>query len=73
MAPGVTVRFGTHAAASFVIDSNLSGEFGDGSARILSASKKLECTAFLADPSNVPPTSMVQLTIIAKLKQKAAN
>lgn len=44
-----------------------------GSARILSTSKKLMCTAYRADYANSPPTSMVQLTIIAKTKQKAAN
>ena len=44
-----------------------------GSARILATSKKLACTAFLADDGNAPPTSMAQLTIIAKTKQKAAN
>jgi len=27
----------------------------------------------VADIGNAPPTSMVRLTIIAKLKQKAAN
>jgi hypothetical protein len=31
------------------------------------------CTAFIADRGNDPPISMAQLTIIAKLKQKAAN
>jgi len=44
-----------------------------GSARILATSKELACKAFLADTGNAPPTSMAQLTIIAKLKQKAAN
>ena len=69
VAPGATVIFGTSAAVS----TNLGGGFSKGSARILATSKKLVCTAFLADPSNAPPTSMAQLTIIAKLKQKAAN
>jgi hypothetical protein len=44
-----------------------------GSARILATSKKLACTAFIADAGNSPPASMAHLTIIAKLKQKAAN
>jgi len=38
-----------------------------GSARILATSKELACKAFLADTGNAPPTSMAQLTIIAKI------
>ena len=72
--PGATVMFGTIAAAGLSINSSLGGgPMSKGSARILATSKKLACTAFLADPGNAPPTSMAQLTIIAKLKQKAAN
>jgi hypothetical protein len=73
VAAGATVMFGTGAAAGLSINSNLGGSFSNGSARILATSKKLACTVFLADPFNAPPTSMAQLTIIAKLKQKAAN
>src|SRR2546425_9927560 len=74
VAPGATVIFGTGAAAGISIDSSVGGcSFSKGSARILATSKKLACTAFLADRGNAPPTSMAQLTIIAKLKQKAAN
>jgi hypothetical protein len=74
VAPGATVIFGTSVAAGISVDSSLGGGVGSkGSARILSTSKKLVCTAFVADNANAPPTSMVQLTIIAKLKQKAAN
>ena len=74
VAAGATVRFGTGAAVGISISSNLAGGFfSNGSARILATSKKLVCTAFVADAGNAPPTSMVQLTIIAKLKQKAAN
>ncbi len=74
VAPGATVKFGTGLAAGFTVNSDL-GEGGasNGSARILSTSKKLICTVFIADAASAPPTSMVQLTIIAKLKQKAAN
>ena len=71
---GATVIFGTSGAAGISIDSSLGGGFfSKGSARILATSKSLACTAFLADVGNAPPTSMAQLTIIAKLKQKAAN
>jgi hypothetical protein len=45
----------------------------EGSARIIATSKKLVCTAYVADVDNSPPTTSWQLTIIAKLKQKAAN
>ena len=73
VAPGATVIFGVGSAAGISINSSLGGVFSKGSARILATSKKLACTAFLADDGNAPPTSMSQLTIIAKLKQKAAN
>jgi hypothetical protein len=43
------------------------------SARILATSKKLVCTAFVADACANPPAFGWQLTIIAKTKQKAAN
>ena len=72
VAPGATATFGTGAAVGISINSSLGG-FGSHSARILATSKKLACTAFVADNGNAPPTSMVQLTVIAKLKQKAAN
>lgn len=74
--PGATVIFGTSAAVGVPVDLNLatcSGLSGRGSARILATSKKLACTVFIADIVNAPPTSAWQLTIIAKLKQKAAN
>ena len=68
--PGQTVRFGTQSAVGLSIDSNLGAPVSGGSARILATSKKLVCTAFLADRTNGPPTSMVYLTVISKLKQK---
>jgi len=72
--PGATVTFGTSAAAGISVSSNLGtgNLIRKGSARILATSKNLACTAFVADVSNAP-TSGWQLTIIAKLKQKAAN
>lgn len=73
LAPGATVIFGTGAAVGVSISSNLGGSFSKGSARILATSKKLACTAFIADTGNAPPTSMTYLTIISKLKQKAFN
>lgn len=73
VAPGATVTFGS-AAVGISIDSDLAAGFvSKGSARVLATSKKLTCTAFVADTRNAPPTSAWQLTIIAKTKQKAAN
>ena len=68
--PGGSVMFGTGSAVAIPIDSSLGTGVVRGSARILSTSKKLVCTAFLADSGNAPPTSMVYLTIVAKTKQK---
>lgn len=71
LVPGGTVIFGTRAAASISINSDLApGPISKGSARILATSRKLICTAYLADWVNVPPTSMVQLTIVKKTSQK---
>ncbi len=72
--PGGTEIFGTISPAGISIQSNLApGAVSRGSARILATSKKLVCTAFIADVSSAPPTSMAELAIIAKLKQKAEN
>jgi len=77
--PGGTVRFGTAEAVGLFLNGVLHsggagiGTLEEGSARILSTSKSLICTAFLADFNDVPPNSMVELTIVAKTKQKAAN
>jgi hypothetical protein len=73
VAPGATVIFGTGSAVWISINSNVGGGSSRNSARILATSKKLACTAFVADDGNTPPTSAWQLTIIAKTKQKAAN
>jgi hypothetical protein len=74
VAAGKGVRFGTQNAASLVVDSILgSGAInGGGTARILSTSKKLLCHAFVATTAGGIPT-FTPLTIVAKLKQKAAN
>lgn len=74
VAPGATVTFGTAGAFGVHVDQILAtGTLLNGSARVLATSKSLLCTAFIADKANDPPTSMVSLTIVAKLKQKAAN
>ncbi len=70
--PGGTIAFQTSATANFSAIS-LGSSVTRGSARILSTSKKLACTAIVADRSSAPPTVTWPLTIIAKVKQKAAN
>jgi hypothetical protein len=78
--PGATVRFGTAGPANDLLGGlsvnsviGCGGAANGGSARILSTSKKLVCTAFAGDRINVPPATTWQLTIISKLKQKACN
>jgi len=73
VAPGATVIFGTSSAVGISISSSLGGSFSKGSARILATSKKLACTAFVADRVDDPPQTSWQLTIIKKTTQKAAN
>jgi hypothetical protein len=71
---GGTVVFGTIGAVGISTDVDLTaGALAKGSARILSTSKALICTAFVADPNNNPPGSGWELTVVAKTKQKAAN
>ena len=71
LGPGATVVFGTRNAAGISVYKLLGFGLGSsGSARILATSKKITCTAFLADEINAPPTSMVYLTIIKKTTQK---
>lgn len=73
LAPGATVNFSTGAVSGFSVDAAVVGAFVRGSARILATSRKLMCTAFLADAGSAPPSSMTHLTIISKTRQKAAN
>jgi hypothetical protein len=70
--PGETHTIGTHTAAG-IPSGSLNVSTNGGSARILSTSKSLVCTAFVADRVNTPPQTSWSLTIIAKTKQKAAN
>jgi hypothetical protein len=74
VSPGATVRFGTAPTpAGLTIDKNIGITSDRGSARVLSTSRKIACTAFAAEVNNAPPTVAWQLTIISKLKQKAFN
>ena len=66
-----TRLFGSPAVGLSVDSSVGIGIVSKGSARILATkSKGIICTAFLADVGNDPPTSMLQLNIVAKTKQK---
>lgn len=73
VSPGGTVTIGTGNTAGIhedeVITGLAAGSVKNGSARILSTTKLLTCTAFLADDVSDPPASMVSLPVIVK-KQK---
>ncbi len=70
LVPGQTGTFGTQFASGILSDSLLGGAFSRGSARILSTSAKLICTAVVADSAGIPPASLTTLNVITKLKQK---
>ena len=66
--PGQSVLFVTNGVGGFLADSGLSpGTISKGSARILSTSKKIVCSAVLAKTDG---TSMAPLSVVAKTKQK---
>jgi hypothetical protein len=73
VAPGATVTITTGSLAGIhedaVISNLLVGDLRNGSARIISTSSRITCTALLADDTLDPPTSMVGLHVIAKKKQ----
>jgi len=63
--------FGTDETVWVSIHSDVGGAIGKGSARILATAKSgIICTAFLADPGNDPPTSMADLKVVKKMRQK---
>ncbi len=66
--PGGMVIFGS-PAVGISIDSSI-GLPSRGSARILATSRKLACTAWVADTGNAPPTSSWQLTVVKRKTQK---
>jgi hypothetical protein len=72
---GGTVLFSTqnNVQSSFFSSSPLTSVdmfLALGSARIVSTSKSLVCTAFLADVYNSPPMSMTPLNVAARGKQR---
>ncbi len=72
IAAGETRVIVTAAIAAIADDEvmTLSSAANHGAARIISTSTKLLCTAMTLDATNSPPTSMVNLHVISKLKQK---
>lgn len=70
VAPGATVTFATLGVPSLYVDQSFGLPSMKGSARILSTSKSLICSALLADSANFSPTSMSSLTVTKKTKQK---
>jgi hypothetical protein len=72
IAPGGTLLFGTTGAVSLSVHGDLGAGFiSNGSARVLATARSgIICSAFLADPGNAPPTTMADLTIVKKTKQK---
>jgi hypothetical protein len=76
VAVALTLAVAGHAsAASTAAGMNIDVNLGDttinkGSANILTTSKKVICSAFIADTNANPPVSMTTLTIAAKGKQK---
>jgi len=80
VAPGATVIFTTGDSADAQLGAQILPDAAlgiptptKGSARILSTSRALVCTAFVSDSVNVPTKITWQLPVILKTKQKAAS
>jgi hypothetical protein len=72
MAPGVTATFATGATVAFHEDDILvlpAASLRNGSARIVSTSKRIGCTAFVVDEISDPPSTMAPLKVLSKTKQ----
>jgi len=68
--PGAGALFATTASVWITVDSVLSGPM-KGSARILATERSgIICSAYIADTFNAPPTSMADLKVVKKAKQK---
>lgn len=70
ISPGETATIATGGTQGFhedeIIDSLLPASVRNGSARILSTSKRITCSAFVVDELNDPPTTMGALKLISK-------
>ena len=73
--PGMTVTITTGPVNGVAYDQYIvgGGQVRNGSARILSTSTRIICTAMVIDKVSSPPASMVYLPVISKTKQKASN
>jgi hypothetical protein len=71
LTPGRTEVFATTFAFNMPANVDLGlGPTSIGSARILATSKKLVCSAYVADTLSTPAATTYQLPIIAKNKQR---
>jgi hypothetical protein len=74
ISPGGTATIATGNTFAFhedeVIDALAAASLRNGSARIISTSKKIGCTAFLTDEINDPPSGMASLKLIYRTKQR---
>ncbi len=72
--PGGTATIATGATVAHhedeIIDALLPASVRNGSARVVSTSKKIACSAFITDEINDPPSGMASLKVIAKTKQR---
>jgi hypothetical protein len=70
MPAGQTWSFATRPTAFFLEDAIIDVDVSYGSARILSTSAKIVCTAYLVDDTGNPPSMMTTLPMFKKLKQR---
>ncbi len=72
--PGGTATITTGSLAGFhedeIIDVLAPASLKNGSARVVSTSKKIACSAFVVDELNDPATTMGALSVLSKAKQK---
>lgn len=71
LVPGGTALFSSGSIAGLVPDETITSlPSFNGSARVATSSKMVECSAMMVSSLGSPPTSMVSLPVIYKLKQK---
>jgi len=72
--PGETATIATGSTVALhedeIIDVLVPASVKNGSARIVSTSKKITCSAFVVDELNDPPNVLGALSVISKKKQK---
>jgi len=73
LAPGETATIATGATVAIHEDDIIplaAASLRNGSARVISTSKKIGCVAFLIDELSDPPAMMAPLKVLSKTKQK---